>query len=58
MLYKFVVVNNEVVIPEKNSYRRGLKIVAYFNECLGIENITFLDWGQMESDFKDFDSIN
>lgn len=40
---KFVIVNNEAAIPERDSYRRGLKIVRYFETNFGAENIIFLD---------------
>lgn len=52
LLYKFVVVNNEAAIPERDSYRRGLKIVRYFNENLGNENIIFLDWSQIKNSYE------
>lgn len=52
VLNKFIIVNNEAAIPEKDSYRRGLKITRYFNENLGSSNIIFLDWSQIKDTYN------
>lgn len=49
---KFIIVNNEAAIPEKDSYRRGLKIVRYFENNFGNENIIFLDWNHIKNTYK------
>lgn len=52
VLNKFIIVNNEAAIPEKDTYRRGLKITRYFNECLGSSNLIFLDWCQVKNTYE------
>jgi hypothetical protein len=49
---KFLIVNNEQAIPEKDTYRRGLKIIRYYQNNIGYRNFIFLDWNHIKDSFN------
>ncbi|KRQ86217.1 hypothetical protein ABG79_01947 [Caloramator mitchellensis] len=53
---KFIVVNNEEAIPEKDTYRRAIKIKRYFEDFSGDSNVILLDWSQLKRSDKHLDS--
>lgn len=50
---KFLIVNNEQAIPEKDTYRRGLKILRYYQNNIGLDNFIFLDWTHIKNSMRD-----